>query len=132
MDLVLSSPAFPAFLAIIFLYLSSDFPSSSVLAHLGCLLGLRCRVGPGRDGVDDESVREPEVLQAVLQSVALECDGPLLARQHLEPAPRVSPELSQVEVQTELHPGQVDAGDGDQADLHPDLHLFLLSLPVLG
>ena len=87
-------------------------------------------MGLGGDGVDDVGVRDPEVFQSVLQAVALQCDQPLLSRQNSEPAPRVSPALDQVEVQTQLHPGQVDAGDGDQADLHLHLHSFLLSLPV--
>ena len=83
------------------------------LSHLGCLLRLRCRVSLGGDSVDDESVRNPEVLQSVLQTVALQCHQPLLPGQNPEPAARVGPELNQVEVQTQLHPGQVDAGDGD-------------------
>ena len=82
------------------------------------------------DSVSDDSVWDPEMLQSVLQTIALQCHQPLLPGQYLEPAPRVSPELSQVQVQAQLHPGQVDAGDGDQADLNLNLNFFLLSLPV--
>ena len=100
--------------------------------HPGGLLRLRGRVGGGGDGVGDDCVRDPEVLQSVLQAVPLEGHQALLSREMPEPAPRVSPGLGQVQVQADLHPRQVDAGDGDQSDVDLNLHFLLLSLPVLG
>ena len=99
---------------------------------LGGLLRLRGRVGGGGDGVGDDCVRDPEVLQSVLQAVPLEGHQALLSREMPEPAPRVGPGLGQVQVQADLHPRQVDAGDGDQSDVNLNLHFLLLSLPVLG
>ena len=83
------------------------------------------------DGVGDHRVWYPEVLQPVLQAVALQRHEAFLPWQVTKPAAGVRPGLGEVEVQADLHPGEVEAGDGDKRDVHLNLHLPFLSLPVL-
>ena len=88
-------------------------------------------MGLGGDGVDDVGVRDPEVFQSVLQAVALQRHEAFLPWQVTKPAAGVRPGLGEVEVQADLHPREVEAGDGDKRDVHLNLHLPFLSLPVL-
>ena len=96
-------------------------PVNTEHCYLGRLLRLRCWVGGCGDGVGDHRVGYPEVLQPVLQAVALQ----------RHEAAGVRPGLGEVEVQADLHPREVEAGDGDKRDVHLNLHLPFLSLPVL-
>ena len=106
-------------------------PVNTEHCYLGRLLRLRCWVGGCGDGVGDHRVGYPEVLQPVLQAVALQRHEAFLPWQVTEPAAGVRPGLGEVEVQADLHPREVEAGDGDKRDVHLNLHLPFLSLPVL-
>ena len=50
---------------------------------------------------------------------------------HLKLAPLVSPPLCEVEVHAELHPGEIEAADGDDGDVHSDGQLVTRPDPVL-